>query len=161
MVWTGMRCRRIAAMVCRSMPPALSAPSLNSTIAPNGRDEDSASTRSSVSPMREAGAAPVELVRLLNPLRLFAELVEPHLELSPERLEQSAVEQRLGGGLASAGRRPYDMLRESSTSTATTFCWGRRVATLSAGCHSRNRISATMQVSSSQMARGRRPLSIP
>ena len=44
------------------------------------------------------------------------------------------------------------MLRESSTSTATTFCWGRSVATLSAGCHSRKRISATMPVSSSQMA---------
>ena len=53
------------------------------------------------------------------------------------------------------------MLRESSTSTATTFCCGRRVATLSAGCHSRNRMSATMPVSSSQMAMGRNPLSMP
>ena len=59
MVWTGMRWRRMAAMVCRSMPPALSAPSLSSTIAPSGSDEDSASTRSSVSPMREAGAVAV------------------------------------------------------------------------------------------------------
>ena len=49
-----------------------------------------------------------------------------------------------------------DMLRESSTSTATTFCCGRSVATLSAGCQSRNRMSATMAVSSTQMAMGRK-----
>src|SRR5580698_7746003 len=53
------------------------------------------------------------------------------------------------------------MLRESSTSTATTFCCGRNVATLSAGCHRRNRMSATMQVSSTQIATGRKPLSTP
>ncbi len=53
------------------------------------------------------------------------------------------------------------MLRESSTSTATTFCCGRSVATLRAGCQSRKSISATMAVSSSQMATGRNPLSIP
>ena len=67
--------------------------------------------------------------------------------------------------LAAASRVPeesaIDMLRESSTSTATTFCWGRSVATLSAGCQSRNRMSATMPVSSSQMATGRSPLSMP
>ena len=47
-----------AATVCKSMPPELSAPSLRSTIAPSGSDDDSASTRSSVSPMRDAGACP-------------------------------------------------------------------------------------------------------
>ena len=47
------------------------------------------------------------------------------------------------------------MLFELSTSTATTFCCGRSVATLSAGCHSRNSSKATMPVSSSQMAKGR------
>src|SRR5579871_1059335 len=67
--------------------------------------------------------------------------------------------------LAASERVPeesaIDMLRESSTSTATTFCCGRNVATLNAGCQSRKRISATMQVSSTQMAMGRKPLSIP
>ena len=53
------------------------------------------------------------------------------------------------------------MLFELSTSTATTFCCGRSVATLSAGCHSRNSSSATMPVSSSQMAMGRAPESMP
>ena len=38
------------------MPPELSAPSLSSTIAPSGSDDDSASTRSSVSPRRVAVA---------------------------------------------------------------------------------------------------------
>ena len=67
--------------------------------------------------------------------------------------------------LAAASRVPeesaIDMLRESSTSTATTFCWGRSVATLNAGCHSKKRMSATMPVSSNQMATGRNPLSMP
>src|SRR6185369_5658347 len=54
-----------------------------------------------------------------------------------------------------------DMLFESSTRTATTFCWGRNVATLRAGCHRRNRIRATMQVSRIQMEMGRKPLNMP
>ncbi len=49
------------------------------------------------------------------------------------------------------------MLLELSTSTATTFCCGRSVATLSAGCQSRNSSSATMPVSSSQIPIGRMP----
>ena len=53
------------------------------------------------------------------------------------------------------------MLRESSTSTATTFCCGRSVAMLIAGCHSRNSTSATSAVSSSQIATGRTPVSSP
>ena len=53
------------------------------------------------------------------------------------------------------------MLRESSTSTATTFCCGRSVATLMAGCHNSRSTSATMPLSSSQMAAGRTPVSMP
>ena len=102
-VWIGSRCRRIAAMVWRSMPPELSAPSLKSTIAPSGRDDDSASTRSSVSPIREAVAAPVELIGLLDALRLLAELIQPHLEFLAETLQQPAIEQRLRRRLARAG----------------------------------------------------------
>ena len=43
------------------MPPELSAPSLSSTMAPSGSEEDSASTCSSVSPMRVAGSVAGEL----------------------------------------------------------------------------------------------------
>ena len=90
-------------MVVRSMPPELSAPSLSSTMAPSGSDDDSASTRSSVSPMRVAGSVAGELLGLWNPLRLLAELVEPHLESLAQRFQQAAVEHRLGGRLARAG----------------------------------------------------------
>src|SRR5450755_421825 len=53
------------------------------------------------------------------------------------------------------------MLRESSIITATTFCCGRSVAMLIAGCQSRNSSSATMAVSSSQITSGRAPVSDP
>ena len=53
------------------------------------------------------------------------------------------------------------MLRESSTSTATTFCCGRRVAMQMAGCQSRKSSSAIMAVSSSQITSGRTPVSRP
>src|ERR1700693_1545459 len=53
------------------------------------------------------------------------------------------------------------MLREWSTSTVTTFCCGRKVAMLRAGCQRRRRRSATMAVSKSQITTGRAPLSRP
>ena len=89
-------------MVSRPMPPALSAPSLSSTMAPSGSDDDSASTRSSVSPMRVAGCGRPRALGLLTPLRLLAELVQPHLEALAQRFQQPAVEHRLGGRLARA-----------------------------------------------------------
>ncbi len=45
------------------------------------------------------------------------------------------------------------MLEESSTTTATIFCWGRSVATLRAGCHSiSSRIEASSVCSSQTIA---------
>ena len=130
-------------------------------MAPSGREDDSASTRSSVSPMRVAGAERAELIGLLNALGLLAELVKPHLEAVRERSQKPLVEDRRAAASRVPEASAMDMVRESSTSTATTFCCGLSVATLSAGCQSRNSSSATMAVSSSQMAIGRSPLSMP
>ena len=148
-------------MVCRSMPPALSAPSLSITMAPSGSEEDSARTRSSVSPMRVAGSValsrPVEGMRSGSLPKWYRRTWKRSPSDFSRPLSRTA--------LAASSREPPESLRamlfESSTRTATTFCWGRRVATLSAGCQSRNRITAIMPVSSSQMAMGRNPLSMP
>ena len=85
----------------------------------------------------------VQLFRLLEPLEVIAQAVQPNLKLSAQAFEQAAV-QRLDDLIAPAGRCPcVAMLRLSSTTTATIFCCGFRVATLSAGCQSSSRISAT------------------
>ena len=127
MVCTGMRWRRMAEMVSRSMPPALSAPSLSSTMAPSGSEDDSASTRSSVSPMRVAGAVGRELLGLLNPFRLLTELVEPlvagaesaassnsenQLHTTPHRLRSSHSQARI----PSASRKIAGMSHRSRVS---------------------------------------------
>ena len=72
-------------------------------MAPRGSEDDSASTRSSVSPRREAGAARGELVGLLNPFRLAAELVKSHLEAVAEAFEHAGIEGGLRRGLAGSG----------------------------------------------------------
>src|SRR5277367_3062030 len=49
------------------------------------------------------------------------------------------------------------MLEESSTTTATIFCCGRSVATLSAGCHSNNSNTDASKVWSSHTTADRPP----
>ena len=111
-------------MVWRSIPPELSAPSLSSTIAPSGSEDDSASTRSSVSPMREAVAAPAaDRSSGSAPAPCRTCTAAP----GTSRRDSSAARRRAAPSpqpRACPTRRSIDMLRESSTKTATTFCWG-------------------------------------
>jgi hypothetical protein len=50
------------------------------------------------------------------------------------------------------------MLADSSTSTATMFCCGFRVATTTAGCHKSTRISAASRDCSAQTVNARAPI---
>ena len=156
-----MRCLRRAASVSGPMPPALSAPSLSSTMAPSGSDDDSAITRSSVSPMRVAGSEASSASVFSTRCGSLPNLYSRTWKCEPSDLSSPPSSARLAAASRVPPASAMPMLRESSTSTATTFCCGRSVATLSAGCHSRNRISASMADSSSQMASGRAPLNMP
>src|SRR4051794_29776389 len=49
------------------------------------------------------------------------------------------------------------MLFESSTTTATMFCCGRKVATLNAGCHKTKSNKVTSRVCINQMPAERKP----
>src|SRR6516225_8469058 len=53
-----------------------------------------------------------------------------------------------------------DMLDESSITTATIFCCGRSVATLSAGCHRSNNNNAASAVCKTQTTADRTPFTL-
>ena len=157
-----MRWRRISEMVSRSMPPELSAPSLNSTTAPMGRLDASASTCFRLSPMCVDVPCGFELVQFLDAFELLAQTVQAHLKSLLQAIESDPEFSTLDG--RAPGRRDpppaslIAMLAESSTTTATIFCCGRSVATLSAGCHSINSSSDANSVCNIQTATGRTPV---
>ena len=149
-------------MVSRSMPPELSAPSESSTTAPSGSVDDSASTCCRLSPKRVAGSDGRKLARLLDALRLPCRSGKDALETSAPR--RRAVCRRARRRPARCGsaippewpccaNRPPGP-RPRSAAAATWRCE-------MAGCHSRNSSSAIMAVSSSQITKGRAPVSDP
>ena len=142
-----MRWRRISEMVSRSMPPELSAPSLNSTTAPMGRLDASASTCLRLSPMWvdwPDELSPIELGEC-GPAGRSICTAGPGNAFADFRAGRSSEHSTPLRDATRCLHRRRAMLEESSTTTATIFCCGRSVATLSAGCHS---ISSSSEASS-------------
>ena len=152
-----MRLRRSSAVASASMPPALSDPSLSSTRAPMGSVAASAATCFSPSARCVAGSAAVSLRgdsrRSARAPRRYSRTWnrEPSSWNARDSSKSIARSRRLRPPSATA------MLRESSTTTATTFCCVFSDETLMAGCHKSKSSSASRALWSAQIAADRRP----
>ena len=152
-VWIGIRYRRISLNVGRSIPPAIVGAIAEQDHRPNRQASRLVVTCLSASP--EPRCRSVAFSSWGYPaVPATAGAIKSNLKFLVQVLD--SVEDSVGLILA---RRPLPsaaILRESSATTATIFCWGRSVATLNAGCHSINRSIASVAVWRVQIAMGRR-----
>src|SRR5580658_4132492 len=143
------------------MPPVLSPPSVRTTMAPSGMVPASAAICFRLSPMRVAlssAASPrawsMRTASFPNSYRRTWNLLFK---------SGSSCVFRRSSAFCSRGfpSSAMPMLREWSIRTATTFCCGRRRATLIAGCHNISRTKAIRAVWASQMTIDRAFVSSP